>query len=90
MTQPFERGDIIKAFRPDTMAKDQELTVLDCRYMRGFGSGFGVQVRIGGRDVYLCSSLFYKVNKPKPVQRPAEPPHKSPFRPTWDPNDTRF
>ena len=82
---PFQVGDRVKAHRQDTMAKDRTLKVLDCRPMGGFSSGWGVQVHIEGRDLYLCAGLFYRVNNV--ITRE---PAREPFRPTWDPNDTRF
>ena len=58
----FEPGDRIRAWRLDTMAKDQVLSVIEVRRMPEFRSGYGVKVRIGKRAVWLCSGLFYMVN----------------------------
>jgi hypothetical protein len=60
--QKFTPGDRIRAWRLDTMAKDEVLSVLDCKPMNEFGSGQGVKVRIRGRSIWLCSGLFYMVN----------------------------
>lgn len=54
---PFKPGDLVFGIG-ESMAKGQRLLVFSVMQNSAFKSGFGVQVRVNKRKVYLCSWLF--------------------------------